>query len=62
MVMGMKGNVKGCGSSCHRVKGMTGTSADGVIEYNQRDEGYRQTVWSEGYRVLSKGMVLLLMG
>ena len=50
----MKGTVKGCGSSWDRVIGMKGTSkgrgssADRVIEYDQRDEGYRQTVWSEG--------------
>ena len=68
MVMGMKGTVKGCGSSWDRVIGMKGTSkgcglsADGEIEYDQRDEGYRQTLWSEGFRVLGKGMVLLLMG
>ena len=61
MVMGMKGTVKGCGSSWDRVLGMKvtskgcGSSADVVIEYDQRDEGYRHTVWSEGLRLLAKG-------
>ena len=64
----MKATVKGCGSSWDRVIGMKGTSkgrgssADGVIEYDQRDEGYRQTLWSEGFSVLAKGKFLLLMG
>ena len=68
MVMGMKGTVKGCDSSWDRVIGIKGSSkgcgssADGVIEYDKRDEGYQQTVSSEGFRVLAKGMVLLLMG
>ena len=40
----MKSTSKGCGSS-----------ADGVIKYDKRDKGYRQTVWSDGVSVLRKG-------
>ena len=52
----MKGADKECGSSWDGVIGMKGTSkwcgscGDGV------------TVWFEGFRVLSKGVVHLLMG
>ena len=56
MVRLTKGADKGCGSSWGGVIGMKGTSkwcgscGDGV------------TVWFEGFRVLSKGVVHLLMG
>ena len=56
MVRLTKGTDKGCGSSWDGVIGMKGTSkwcgscGDGV------------TVWFEGFRVLSKGAVHLLMG